>query len=453
MTPVGRLAMQRVRAIRALNTRGIRLLHLADIATIYVVLLAVSALMTVTRRDFNALVHLDRYVWSYAVVALLHLAVFYFGGLYDRERRLGPRPGLPKIVALVWVASLLSGLISWMLGEFLLPRSILVAFAVVAPPVLAGNRWLSRRLRLDAEGPPRILLVGDDQEAAMARRHLLDTGDEVSVVGETPTIDGIEKQVDRTGATDVLLLHSRYLGELYTGPLARLEKAGVSTLQIVSPRESLLGLRNVGEIGGIPFVGLSTHVLPPSQARLKRYLDLMLLVLVSPIALPLAIVVTVYTAAVAGRPLLFVQQRVGRDGKLFRMMKFRTMRVDAEDGTGPVQATIDDPRILRGMHWIRHTRLDELPQLWHVLRGEMSIVGPRPERPEEMAEYERMIPGYRRRHQVPPGITGLAQVYGYARTDPGYKLGHDLHYLANWSPILDLQIIARTAWVIITRRG
>jgi lipopolysaccharide/colanic/teichoic acid biosynthesis glycosyltransferase len=182
-------------------------------------------------------------------------------------------------------------------------------------------------------------------------------------------------------------------------------------------------------------------------------MDITVLVFTSPITMLLIGLTAAYVAARAGRPLMFVQPRVGRDGTTFRMQKFRTMRPDAEADTGPVQAAINDPRVVRGMEWVRQTRLDELPQLWNVARGQMSIVGPRPERPEEMAEYEHMIPGYRRRHQVPPGITGLAQVYGYAQTDPEYKLGHDLHYLANWSPVLDLQIMARSLWVIISRRG
>ena len=449
---VDRLALHRVRAIRALNERGIRLLHFADAIVIYVTLIAITAL-TYLIPGLNAWTDLPRYVWSYVIIALLQLAVFYFGGLYDRERRLGSRAGLPKLVALVWLGSLLTGLISWMLSEFLVPRSLLVVYALVAPIGLAANRWASRWLRLRTEGPPRILLVGNEHEEELARRHLAEEAGKVEVAGTARSIVGVERRVDEVSATDVLLLDGRFLGDLYVGPLGRLENAGVSTLQVVSPRDSLLGLRSVGEVGGIPFVTLSTHVLPPSQARLKRYLDLVVLLVSLPINLPLVLFTTVYTAIVAGRPLLFVQERVGRDGRLFPMLKFRTMRPDAELESGPVQAKRDDPRILPGMHWIRQTRLDELPQLWNVATGQMSIVGPRPERREEMLEYSRQIPGYGRRHQVPPGITGLAQVFGRYYTDPEYKLGHDLHYLANWSPILDLQIMVRTAWVIVSRRG
>jgi lipopolysaccharide/colanic/teichoic acid biosynthesis glycosyltransferase len=134
------------------------------------------------------------------------------------------------------------------------------------------------------------------------------------------------------------------------------------------------------------------------------------------------------------------------------MLKFRTLRPDAEEGIGPILARRNDPRIVRACQWIRDTRLDELPNLWNVLRGEMSIVGPRPERPELTALHEALIPGYGRRHEIPPGITGLAQIHGSYHTDPSFKLGYDLQYLVNWSPVLDLQIALRTIWVVVTRR-
>jgi lipopolysaccharide/colanic/teichoic acid biosynthesis glycosyltransferase len=226
----------------------------------------------------------------------------------------------------------------------------------------------------------------------------------------------------------------------------------VDTLKLVRPYDSLLGLRSVGEIGGMPVVSLSAHVLTRSQQRTKRWMDVLVLLLTAPITLPLLGVTAVVVALRAGRPLLFVQHRVGLHGVTFPMYKFRTMRPDAELVNRPVQAALDDPRVIRGLGWLRRTRLDELPQLVNVLRGEMTVVGPRPERPEEMADYERLIPGYRRRHQIEPGITGLAQVYGHYHTHPEFKLGHDLQYLANWSPVLDLQIILRTAWVILARR-
>lgn len=202
----------------------------------------------------------------------------------------------------------------------------------------------------------------------------------------------------------------------------------------------------------MPFVALSSHALAPSQVRLKRAMDLTVLVLTAPIWVPLLLVTALYVAIVVRRPLLFIQDRVGRGGHPFPMYKFRSMVLDAEARSGPVGAAVNDPRIVRGMGWIRATRLDELPQLLNVALGHMTIAGPRPVRPEELAEYEQRFAGYHRRHQCPPGITGLAQVYGHYHTHIEYKLGHDLYYLANWSPLLDLHIMLRTAWVILSRR-
>jgi lipopolysaccharide/colanic/teichoic acid biosynthesis glycosyltransferase len=214
----------------------------------------------------------------------------------------------------------------------------------------------------------------------------------------------------------------------------------------------LLGLQEVREIAGMPFVALRTQALPVCRARFKRCCELLGIVPLLPVLVGLAGVIALYVRVMAGPPVLFRQQRVGREGAVFWMLKFRTMRPGAEDGLGPVLSTRDDARVLPRCRWLRRLRLDELPQLWNVLRGEMSVVGPRPERPELTARYEALIPGYSRRHEIPPGITGLAQIHGRYHTDPTDKLGHDLHYLVNWSPTLDLQVLARTIWVVLTRR-
>ena len=448
-----RITQRRIRLLHALNIHGLRLLHLADFVAVYITLVAVTAAWTLLRTDFGLLWPDTRYYGSYLIVAVLHVAVFYLGGLYDREPRLGSRPRLPRIVALVGIAASVTGVISWMLAEFLIPRSLLIFVAVFTPLAVALNRRISRWLQYQREGAPRVILVGADKNIAMAQRHLGDIPSRVQVVGESPDVPTAVEMVDTVDATEVLLLDGRMLDDIYPGPLTCLEGKGVTALQIVSPRDSLLGLSHVGEIGGMPFVRLSQHVLPVSQRRLKRLMDLVLLLAVAPVAVPLVALVALYSWCVVGTPVLFRQARVGQDGKIFTLVKFRTMTKDAEARTGPIQAVKNDPRIVRGMGWIRQTRLDELPQLWNVLRGQMSVVGPRPERPEMTVEFERLIPGYQRRHEVPPGITGLAQVHGRYHTDPEYKLGHDLQYLANWSPILDLQIMVRTAWVVLSRQG
>ena len=154
--------------------------------------------------------------------------------------------------------------------------------------------------------------------------------------------------------------------------------------------------------------------------------------------------------------MLYHQERVGQHGRVFTVHKFRSMRDNAEAGTGAVWARADDPRVTPMGRFLRRTRLDELPQLWNILKGDMSFVGPRPERPEFVQQLTREIPYYGQRHVVRPGLTGWAQVrytYGASVEDALMKLQYDLFYIKNISLSLDLFIIFSTIKTVVLRRG
>ncbi|NCC04305.1 MAG: TIGR03013 family PEP-CTERM/XrtA system glycosyltransferase [Proteobacteria bacterium] len=155
-------------------------------------------------------------------------------------------------------------------------------------------------------------------------------------------------------------------------------------------------------------------------------------------------------------PMLFRQVRVGRGDRPFVLMKFRTMREDAEAGTGAVWSQVDDPRITKVGNFLRRSRLDEIPQLINILKGDMSLVGPRPERPEFVSELKEVIPYYSERHYVKPGLTGWAQVlypYGSTVEDAIEKLRYDMYYIKNISIILDLYIVIKTFKVVLLGKG
>jgi lipopolysaccharide/colanic/teichoic acid biosynthesis glycosyltransferase len=155
-------------------------------------------------------------------------------------------------------------------------------------------------------------------------------------------------------------------------------------------------------------------------------------------------------------PVLFRQERVGLGGRVFTLVKLRTMQTDAEARTGPVWAQADDVRVTRIGRFLRKTRLDELPQFFNVLRGDMSLVGPRPERPAFVVQLQERIPYYMYRHVVKPGITGWAQIryhYGASLEDAREKLEYDLYYVKNRSLFLDLLIIVQTIQVMLFSRG
>jgi len=202
------------------------------------------------------------------------------------------------------------------------------------------------------------------------------------------------------------------------------------------------------ELDHLPEAGLTSY------RATKRFLDVLFVLLLAPVAAPILVFAAVGVWLSMGSPILFTQVRLGLGGRPFTMIKLRTMR--SIEGAAPVATDKQDPRITSLGRWLRHFHIDELPQLWNVLIGQMSVVGPRPEQPALADSYEREAPTFAYRHIVRPGITGWAQIKsGYAAdlAETQVKLGFDLYYLKNFSLGLDLQILARTVWTVISRRG
>lgn len=196
----------------------------------------------------------------------------------------------------------------------------------------------------------------------------------------------------------------------------------------------------------------------PSRPRdfSKRAIDLAISLTLAVIMAPFMLLTAIAIAIETGRPILYSQERVGELGKTFRIYKFRSMRQDAEKGGKAIWAKQNDDRITKVGAFIRNTRLDELPQLWNVIKGEMSIVGPRPERPEFVEKLKEQIPFYDTRHYVKPGLMGWAQLnypYGASVEDARGKLEYDLYYSKNHSMLLDLLIMVQTVEVVLLGKG
>jgi lipopolysaccharide/colanic/teichoic acid biosynthesis glycosyltransferase len=187
----------------------------------------------------------------------------------------------------------------------------------------------------------------------------------------------------------------------------------------------------------------------------KRFFDTLLTLLTAPLWVPLGALVALYVKLADPGFSVFRQERVGLGGRIFTMYKFRTMDLDAERD-GAQFAIEGDPRLIKGGSFLRKSRLDEIPQLWNVLRGDMSLVGPRAEQVPFVSEFRRQIPFYDHRHMVRPGITGWAQVnYGYAddEADTIEKLTYDLYYIKHMSPVMDLRIFWKSIWTVLTGDG
>jgi exopolysaccharide biosynthesis polyprenyl glycosylphosphotransferase len=226
------------------------------------------------------------------------------------------------------------------------------------------------------------------------------------------------------------------------------------TLRVVpTTYEALLRVGRVESHGDIAIADLVTRAGRATEST-KRFFDVVAAVALLILSFPIAVLAAIAIKLTSPGPVIFAQERVGRYGELFTVFKFRTMVPNAEAGTGPILANgrLDD-RLTKIGKLLRLTRIDELPQLWNVLCGEMSLVGPRPERPEFVGKFEKMNGMYAMRHQVRPGITGLAQICGGYHTSWRDKLRFDLIYVSHQSVWLDVSILVRTIWTCIVPKG
>jgi len=404
------------------------------------------------------------FVASFAVASVIAFVIFYFGGLYERQPHLGSQGFAAKVARLMFFSgggiALVTLASSGFFREFNLAASTglpfpfinLLVLIVLGTLSLTLLRVLVRRMRRSREGRPQVVLVGEAKDVAAAREQFSGAPSEFDIVEVVTKLGNVTQALRSNRVTDVLLLSPDWLEKGVQELVYQMDEEGVNVLLRVRGVDTMLGLKSLAQVSGLPFIQLRPSALPLSSAHFKRIIDLVLVLGTAPLWLPVFAIISAYQLLVVGNPIFYVQHRVGLGNKIFPMIKFRTMVLEAEEATGAVLSSADDDRVIPACKWVRATRMDELPQLVNVLVGHMSIVGPRPERPELIAAFGEGIQGYERRHALRPGLTGLAQIYGRYNTKAEYKLGYDLHYAVNWSALLDAEILLRTVAVVLLRR-
>ena len=408
--------------------------------------------------------------YAYALVGILPLAFFTFRsrGLYLPQRTGSLIREVGGVISAVGVTVVImlaadAALRTW------LSRAVIAVFAALAAGSIIAVRIAGRgflgHLRRKGYNLRYLLVVGAGDLAAQtidsihghpeAGLRVLGvlsnspaaTGQTIQGVRVVGDYTSVKQQLQNRRVDQVVIAlpkeDSGYLEKI----LANLEDE-IATVRLIPDLLHVMTLRSsVEDLDGLPVINLRESPMVGWAGIQKRSFDVAATSAGLLVFAPVMALIAIALWASSGRPILFAQKRMGLDGRLFRMLKFRTMPTDAESKTGPIWATEGDARSTPLGSLLRKTSLDELPQLWNVLRGDMSLVGPRPERPVFIEEFRREIPGYMLRHKVKSGLTGWAQVHGWrGNTSLHERVEHDIYYIQNWTLALDVRILLLTLW-------
>ncbi len=410
------------------------------------------------------------------LVAVVTQGCLYYADLYNLRHVADRRELFISLIQALGAASLILAAVYYWFPALIIGRGVFMIAATIVIVIVAGWRlifeWTSGRV-----GPrERLLIVGTNQAAVELARELFDRRHDLGVeivgfVDSDPTlvgtpilnpgvigvVDDIPAIVQRNQVDRVVVSLTDARGKLPMQKLLDMKLNGVTFDHLPSVYEEYTGKIAVENLrpSWIIFSGGFRKTRWLTVA--KRGVDALFAAAGLLLALPLMGLIALAVRLTSSGPIFYHQRRVGLHGAQFTVHKFRTMRKDAEAGIGPVWAAKDgDPRLTPVGGWLRRLRLDELPQLVNVLKGEMSLVGPRPERPEFVAELTHQIPYYGQRHVVRPGLSGWAQVrytYGASTEDAVQKLQYDLFYIKNMSLALDLYIMFETIKTVVLRKG
>lgn len=414
-------------------------------------------------------------IWKAALAALITQLSLYYAGLYDLRIVANRQVLVERLLQALGAASLALATLYLGWPTLIIGHGVFVIAVGFMIALVIGWRltfeWLNRRV-----GPrERIILVGTNPACVALARELYERKElGVEIVGfididpervGTPilnpgvigTIDDIPAIVRDRSVDRVVVSLSDARGRLHMDRLLETKvKHGVSFDHLASVYEEYTGKIAVENLRPSWLVFSSGFRRTRSTRAIKRAFDVVVSAAMFVVALPVMVLVALAVKATSRGPVLYRQNRVGEGGRVFEIYKFRSMRADAEAETGAVWARPGDPRVTPIGRFLRRSRLDELPQLWNVLRGDMSFVGPRPERPEFVAQLTEQIPFYGVRHFVRPGLTGWAQVryaYGASVEDSLEKLQYDLFYIKHLSLTLDLYVLVETVKIVLLQRG
>ena len=412
-------------------------------------------------------------LWESAVFMAVCLLALYANGLYDFGERLSTRQLTIRLLRTLSVAAVALWALYFLFPKIVTGRGVFaIALVFSSLGVLAWRLLL--RLILRGEGfAERILIVGTDEKAidvareTLARKHLgyrivgfLDDDPKLQGVSVlNPRVIGTTRQCRElavaNGVSRVVVASMDYRGRLSMDSLLECKTSGIRVQEASSYYEQLTGKIMVEGLRKSWLIFSDGFVVSRGTLFAKRLLDIVAATVGLVLALPLMVLVAFAVRLDSPGPIFFRQDRVGRGGREFTLWKFRSMRTDAE-AQGARWAVTGDPRITRVGRFIRKTRLDELPQLWNVLIGDMSLVGPRPERRMFVDQLLERSPFYEQRLVVRPGLTGWAQIKApYASTfeESIEKLKFDLYYIKNMSVLLDISILLSTARIVLLGRG
>jgi sugar transferase (PEP-CTERM system associated) len=402
------------------------------------------------------------------LVTAVALLCFYYFDLYDSQRVPSGGETFFRLFVVLGILSFVLAALGYLFPDFLLGGDIFLLGIAILTFALLGWRWAYHWLVAQSFLRERVFVLGSGERAQRlveALRARPDLGMEVvgwagavgngSVTREQLSIQLIalaeKKAVDR-----VIVALNDGRGKMPVRALLDLRLSGVKVDDATGLLEKISGKIEIHELQPSWLIFSEGFRLNYSFLFVRRVVSFFLALTGLLICLPLIPLVALAVRLSGAGPVFYRQKRVGVRGSVFTCYKFRTMRADAEADLGPTWATEDDPRITRIGRFLRRVRLDEIPQMWNVLKGDMGFIGPRPERPEFVTRLSEEIPYYNLRHIVRPGITGWAQIrykYGSTIEDARQKLQYDLFYIKNLSIGLDFWVLVQTMKVILLGRG
>jgi sugar transferase (PEP-CTERM system associated) len=459
-----------IRLFRILVPVGTATLLISEILLISAVLiLAAYAILPV---DATAYLLYDSGLRNMGVVLLTMVTGLYLHDLYS-EIHIKSRVILAQqLCVILGAAFLVQGLASYLEPALRIPIWLMLVGSSSALICVFFWRIFFSAYALQVVGRERLLLVGNSPLLALIAMHVVEHPEQgLEITGHVDDCDASEMPgggkvlgplrdlksiVEATKPSRVVVGMSERRNRMPVSDLLELRFSGHIIEEVANVYERVCGRVSIRDLRPSQLI-YSGELGPRRRSVFYQTLSNLVIASVSAVvALPFMLITALAVRLSSPGPILYRQVRVGMDGVPFTLYKFRSMRADAEKGTGAVWARKDDPRVTRVGRIIRKIRFDELPQLFNVLKGEMSIVGPRPERPEFVQVLSEQIPYYRQRHCVRPGITGWAQIsykYGDTLEDTITKLEFDLYYIKNMALSLDTYIIFHTAKAMLLSRG